>query len=101
MGSDVEPLVQVDGDGVLVETIKLANDGTGDIVVRLYESFGCRSVANVRGNFAYSAIIRTDLLENPEVDQPQSATGGFSPTLRPFELVTFRFVRSDTGDSAS
>ena len=37
----VEPLVRLDGDeAVIVEAVKLADDRSGDVVVRLYESLG-------------------------------------------------------------
>ena len=42
-----DPLVVVDHPGVVVEAVKLANDGSGDVVVRLYESRGSRAEARV------------------------------------------------------
>lgn len=99
-GSEVEPLVAIDGDGVLVETIKLADDKSGDVVVRLYESFGRRSSARVRGNFKHYSVVRTDLLENPGQDAPRAVPDGFAATLRPFELVSLRFVRHETGSQS-
>ncbi|MEO6512393.1 MAG: glycoside hydrolase family 38 C-terminal domain-containing protein, partial [Nocardioides sp.] len=41
-GSAVEPLVRVDGPAY-VEAVKLAADGSGDVIVRLYEPLGARS----------------------------------------------------------
>ncbi|RYV50461.1 alpha-mannosidase [Pengzhenrongella frigida] len=93
--ADVEPLVRIDGEGVVVETVKLADDGSGDVVVRLYESLGRRGLASVQGNFVYSAVLRTDLLEKPLTDASQSESLTAPDILRPFELVTLRFVRAD------
>ncbi len=42
-GSPVEPLVRVEGTAY-VEAVKLAADGSGDVVVRLYEPLGARTV---------------------------------------------------------
>lgn len=36
--SAVDPLVRVEGEGVVIEAVKLADDRSGDVVVRLYES---------------------------------------------------------------
>lgn len=39
----VEPLISLDNPAVVVESVKLALDGSGDVVVRLYESRGGRA----------------------------------------------------------
>lgn len=36
----VEPLVVVDSDAVVVTAVKLADDGSGDVVVRFHEACG-------------------------------------------------------------
>ena len=62
----VTPLVSVDGDtNVLIESVKLADDRSGDVVVRLYEAEGVPGTATVRTSFAAAAFVRTDLLERP------------------------------------
>jgi alpha-mannosidase len=83
----VEPLVASSSAGVVVETVKLAEDGSGDVVVRVYEAHGSRSSATLAVGFPYERIERTDLLERATGD----ATTALA--LRPFELVTLRFVR--------
>ena len=45
-GSPVEPLVRVEGTAY-VEAVKLAEDGSGDVVVRLYEPLGARTSVRV------------------------------------------------------
>jgi alpha-mannosidase len=93
-GSPVAPLVAVDGAGVVVQTVKAAEDGSGDVVVRLYEADGARAKARVRADFAYDRVEITDLLEEP-VDGPElDTTEGVALTLRPFQIVTLRFRRS-------
>src|SRR3954449_8474463 len=42
-GRVVEPLVEVSGGTAYVEAVKLAEDGSGDVVVRLYEPLGSRT----------------------------------------------------------
>ncbi len=36
----VEPLLSVSNPAIVVEAVKLAEDGSGDVIVRLYESLG-------------------------------------------------------------
>ncbi|SHY02957.1 putative alpha-mannosidase [Mycobacteroides abscessus subsp. abscessus] len=61
----VEPLISLDNPAVVVESVKLALDGSGDVVVRLYESRGGRAEATVHSNFGHGQPIVTDLLERP------------------------------------
>ena len=94
-GRRVEPLVAVDRDGVVVEAVKLADDGSGDVVVRLYEALGARVTARVRAGFDAAGVVVTDLLERPlgsgtpDVD----GDGAVVLALRPFEVVTLRWRR--------
>ncbi|MGX9295281.1 alpha-mannosidase [Tsukamurella paurometabola] len=87
----VAPLVSVDHPGVMVEAVKLAEDGSGDVVVRLYESRGTRLSTTLRAGFEHASVVRTDLLERPLAD---AETGrDLRLTLRPFQIVTLRFRR--------
>ncbi|MDQ1624392.1 MAG: alpha-mannosidase, partial [Actinomycetota bacterium] len=90
----VEPLFTVFNQALVIEAVKLAEDGSGDVIVRLYESLGERSTGLVRANFDVSAVHAVDLLERA-VDAPGVTAGRDSAELilRPFQLVTLRFVR--------
>jgi alpha-mannosidase len=89
----VEPLVRVDDDGVIVESVKLAEDRSGDVVVRLYEALGAHTATTVRAGFAVASVHLVDLLERRlgtlDVSEP-----GVAISLRPFQIVTLRFVRA-------
>jgi len=92
-GHPVGPLLSVTSDAVVVEAVKLAEDRSGDVIVRLYEALGGRACATLSTSFAFDGVIETDLLER-EADA--SAVGAVSGrdvalTLRPFQLVTLRF----------
>ncbi len=89
-----EPLFTVFNQALVIEAVKLAEDGSGDVVVRLYESLGERSTGIVTANFAARSVSSVDLLERP-VEAPGLIAGTDSAhlTLRPFQLVTLRFVR--------
>ncbi|QGZ47734.1 alpha-mannosidase [Streptomyces sp. QHH-9511] len=96
--ADVAPLVAVDDDAVVVSAVKLADDGGGDVVVRLYESRGGRARARLTTALALAGVQVCDLLERPLADVPDGAVreadGGLELRLRPFQLLTLRFARS-------
>ncbi|WP_314246708.1 alpha-mannosidase [Streptomyces sp. DSM 40907] len=93
----VVPLVAVDEDAVVVEAVKLAEDRSGDVIVRLYESRGGRARATLTAYFPVVAAAESDLLERPLAG---TAVGVVTPegrvplTLRPFQIVTVRLHRA-------
>lgn len=89
---DVGPLVSVDGPAVVVEAVKLAEDHSGDVVVRLYEALGSRARARITPGFEHAGVVETDLLERP-LPAPVSLAGS-RLTLRPFQIVTLRYARN-------
>lgn len=95
-GSDagVPALVDVSGTGIVVEAVKLAEDSSGDVIVRLYESLGRRAFGRVVPGFDAASVVQTDLLER-EIPADGFATEGVGGllTLRPFQLMTLRFAR--------
>ena len=94
-GESVAPLVTIDEPGVVVEAIKLAQDGSGDVVVRLYEALGQRAHARLEAGFEISGVVETDLLEREvDVAAVSGVSGGVAQLdLRPFQLVTLRLKR--------
>ncbi|SDO77150.1 alpha-mannosidase [Actinacidiphila guanduensis] len=86
------PLVAVDHPDVVVETVKLADDRSGDVVVRLYESRGGRACAALTAGFPVAAVHETDLLESPIARHP----GGAPLTLRPFQILTLRLTPGES-----
>lgn len=93
-GADaVEPLLSVSSDAVVVESVKLAEDRGGDVIVRLYEAHGGRARATLSTAFEYDRVAETDLLERElERDAVRAhAVGAVDLELRPFQLVTLRF----------
>ena len=99
-GSPVEPLLALDGGG-LVEAVKLARDGSGDVVVRLYEPHGSRSTAVLTASFDVAGVVETDLHERELTQDSQVAPSAITTaegnqvrlTLRPFQVVTLRLAR--------
>ena len=95
-----------DGEGassVIVETVKLAEDRSGDLVLRLYESSGARAAATLALDpvLAGGEVTATDLLERPfGEDAPafrsalaRGEDGTVELFFRPFEIKTLRIAR--------
>ncbi|MFD8278923.1 alpha-mannosidase [Streptomyces solisilvae] len=86
------PLVAVGDPAVVVEAVKLADDRSGDVVVRLYESRGGRVRTSLAAGFAVARAQVTDLLENPTGELPHT-DGVLDLELRPFQILTLRLAR--------
>lgn len=77
--------------------MKLADDGSGDVIVRLYEPLGGRTAGSLVPGFAARESIEVDLLERPLA----KTTGALGPSLdgasdvrlRPFQVLTVRIRR--------
>ncbi|MFI6355142.1 alpha-mannosidase [Streptomyces sp. NPDC050743] len=92
----VAPLVTVDDDAVVITAVKLADDGSGDVVVRFHEAHGGRARATLTAGFEVADVTATDLLERPtgDAEPPQRDGDRITVRLRPFELVTLRLRRA-------
>lgn len=92
---EVEPLFTVDNPAAVIEAVKLAEDHSGNVIVRLYEAFGSRARATVVPGFAWTRVVETDLLERTRdsVALESESESSVVVILRPFQLVTLRFER--------
>jgi alpha-mannosidase len=93
-GAPPPPLLSTDGDAVAIEAVKLADDRSGDVVVRLYESLGGRARTALRAGFPVARAVVTDLLERPSSEAMVPAEdGSLALELRPFQVLTLRLSR--------
>ncbi|MEJ5945984.1 glycoside hydrolase family 38 C-terminal domain-containing protein [Pseudokineococcus basanitobsidens] len=103
-GRAVAPVVRVEDESapgaVVVEAVKLADDASGDVVVRLYEALGGRARARLVPGFAAAGVEEVDLLERPApadvrgaLHDEQLDDGAAVLALRPFQVVTLRLRR--------
>lgn len=92
----IEPLFTVNNPAVVIEAVKLAEDDSGDVILRVYEAHGTRALARVIRSFEAAAAYETDLLERPVAPAAVIAIDAAALTLelRPFQLVTLRYSRS-------
>ncbi|PSL37988.1 alpha-mannosidase [Labedella gwakjiensis] len=86
---------------VRVEAVKLADDRSGDVVVRVYESLGRRSSTTLTLGFDVAEATEVDLLERPLAEDGPRALAfaraderTVTLRLRPFQVVTLRFRRA-------
>jgi alpha-mannosidase len=85
------PLVRADRPNVVIETIKLAEDGDG-LIVRLYDGLRQRGETLLTFAFPVESAQRTNVLEEAQHDLPVDGHT-LRLTLRPFEIATLRVRR--------
>ncbi|GGN44008.1 alpha-mannosidase [Streptomyces kronopolitis] len=86
----VPPLIRVDHPALTVESVKLAEDRSGDVIVRLYESRGGRASGTLSPGFPVAWATVTDLLERPLHREEEGPTADLALELRPFQILTLR-----------
>jgi alpha-mannosidase len=93
----IDPLVVVTGAGVVLSSVKLAADRSGDLVVRVYESLGARTQGEVAFGVPVADVVEVNLLEEELEAAPSitlSGASSISLSLKAFDVRTFR-VRLD------
>ena len=83
-----QSLFTVDMGNIILDTVKPAEDGSGDLILRLYESKKCDTAFTLNTSLPVKSAALCDMLEQPE----QELTPGNSLQLHagPFEVVTLR-----------
>jgi alpha-mannosidase len=95
--ASVGPLAAVDNPAVVVEAVKLADDESGDVVVRLYESRGGRATTRLTAGFRLDSASPADLLERPlaHSSRPLISNGStLELSFGPFQIQTLRLTRA-------
>lgn len=88
----VDPLVSLCGEGLVVSSVKLASDQSGDLVVRVYESLGRRARGSLQINAQFTQAATVSLLEEPLPDALLEVTdSSVQLALTAFEVRTLRF----------
>ena len=84
----------VDAPNVILETVKPAEDGSDDVIVRLYEAKRMAVACTLSTALPVVGATVTDMLEATEIEALDVAAAGeareISLTLRPFEVKTLR-----------
>ena len=82
-------LMDVSDSAVTVECVKLSEDGSGDLVIRLYESMGGARSAALAPRLPFGEARLCSLAEEPGEALPVE-NGAVHLTFRPFEIKTLR-----------
>ncbi len=80
-------------ESVIVTALKLAEDGSGDVIVRAYESRGAHAAALISTAFETAAVTVCNFLEDPLPEAAGSAWldgEDIVVHLRPFQIITLR-----------
>ncbi|MBV1779050.1 alpha-mannosidase [Paeniglutamicibacter sp. ABSL32-1] len=89
-----DPLVTLEGKGIVLSSVKLAGDQSGDLVVRIYESLGRRSAGSVNVHHPVTGVSVISLLEDA-IEGPEGivehSEGSVKLALTAFEVRTLRF----------
>lgn len=82
-------LFNLDAPNVIIETVKPAEDGSKDVIVRLYEAMRTATTCTLTTSMPVTAAEETDMLE--QVKAPVAVQGGrLALSFRPFEIKTLR-----------
>lgn len=85
--------VSCDRKNVMLETVKMAEDGNG-IILRFYEYENARTKAAVTFGMGHQieSVCECNLLEETEGDAVEWNDDGFAFEIRPYEIKTYRVV---------
>ena len=83
--------IHIDQPNIVLDTVKMAEDGSGDIILRLYESKKAAVTTNIHVNVDCENAYLCDMLEN-KLEEVQEVNGGFSIPFRAFEIKTIRIT---------
>jgi alpha-mannosidase len=83
-------LFAVDAGNVIVETVKPAEDGSGDVLVRLYESVRTATRCVLRTRLPVRKAAEANMLEQPGRALRIARGGRITLDFRPFEIKTIR-----------
>ena len=98
-GPGWQPVVTSSNPDVVVSAVKLADDRSGDVIVRMYESAGSRTSTDLGLGFAHGEVSVVNLLERTDGESEtltefEVTEGGVRVRLRPFQISTLRVKRT-------
>ena len=83
---------EVNRANIFIDTVKPAEDGSGDIILRLYEAKRADTACELTIRLPVQRLFLCDMLENKEEELPL-ADGCAALRFHPFEVRTLRLVR--------
>jgi alpha-mannosidase len=83
-------IFNIDAANIILETIKMTEDGTGDVIVRMYESKRNFTHCTLSTILPVNKATQTDMVEKNQNELTLS-NGKIELVFRPFEIKTIRF----------
>lgn len=90
--AETKSIFKTNCDNVIIDTVKTAEDGSGDIIVRMYEAYNSYTNCELTVNMDFKKAVVTDMLENNICDA-QTRNNTVNLKFGGFEVVTLRLVR--------
>ncbi len=89
-GGDISTFA-VSAPNVVIETVKPAEDGSDDVIVRLYEAYHMATRCTLQTSLSFAGALSVNMIE--EGEQPlHFADGAVELDFRPFEVKTVRMT---------
>jgi alpha-mannosidase len=82
-------MFELDAPNVILETLKLAEDGSGDLILRLYEAKRTLTKCKLSTPLRIESATLTDMLERFQSECPV-VNGKIELEFLPFEIKTLR-----------
>jgi alpha-mannosidase len=95
VGAPFAPVVTCSNPDVVVSAVKLADDRSGDVIVRVYESRGARASTELGFGFSHAEVSVVNLLERTDgesetLTEIEPTGDGVRLRLHPFQISTLR-----------
>ena len=87
--AEEKSFMNVSESNVIIDTVKLAEDGSGDIIIRMYESKNTYTPCKLKLEFDVKAAYITDMLEGNKAEVNLNGNE-ISLDFKAFEVVTIR-----------
>lgn len=94
IGQKIDPIVQALSPQVLIEAVKMAEDQSGDVIVRLFEATGQSCQTQLATDIDATAITEVDVIERHKEGGIESTAQSVDLDFHPFEIKTLRIHRS-------
>lgn len=85
--SMINPSFQLNLPNVVLDTVKLAQDGSGNIILRMYEAYGGRGILKLSSKFTIRTANKSNILED-KLEPLEIEGNTVEIEIRPFQLIT-------------
>ena len=88
---EIESPIVYQEDGVILETMKVAEDGSG-IMLRFYEHRGQEKIMTLQWRYPFYKVQKCNVLEELIEELPLDGDNTFCLKIKPYEIVTLKII---------